>query len=92
MKPANQLTSNQNDYCFAYPGKIYAVYLPEGGTTKLDIREGLYEVRWYDPRHGGDLQIGTIDMIKGPGMKSIGFPPQDRGADWSVLIRSEKMR
>ena len=92
MEPANQLTSNPSDYCFAYPGKIYAVYLPEGGTTKLDLREGPYEVRWYDPRHGGDLQIGTIDMIRGPGMKSIGFPPQDRGADWSILISSRKMR
>jgi len=92
MEPANHLTSNQNDYCFALPGKIYTVYLPEGGTTKLDIMDGRYQVRWFDPRHGGDLQTGTIAMIKGPGMQSVGNPPQEQDADWSILIRRENMR
>ncbi len=30
MQNADELTNDNNDYCFAKTGEIYAVYLPEG--------------------------------------------------------------
>jgi len=33
MRHADALTSAENDYVFAKPGEVYAIYLPEGGTT-----------------------------------------------------------
>ena len=60
-----------------------------GTTTNIDLEEGTYTVHWYDPRNGGDLQIGSIEEIKGGGKPSIGYPPDDIAKDWAVLIRKK---
>ena len=54
MQPDNGRAANA--YVIAKPGRIYAVYLPKGGTTDLRIEEGSYTVQWYNPRTGGALQ------------------------------------
>lgn len=89
MKHHDELTEDQKDYCFAKPGEVYAVYLPQGGSTKIDLQPGNYSVQWYDPRHGGDLQKGSIESLSGPGEQSIGLPPGERKQDWVVLIRKK---
>jgi hypothetical protein len=87
MRPDNDLTANAADYCFAKPGQVYAIYLPDGGSTELRLGEGTYSVHWYNPRSGGDLLRGSVRQITGPGSKSIGKAPQDEGKDWTVLVR-----
>jgi hypothetical protein len=89
MSPADELTSNENDYCFALPSKVYAVYLPEGGTTALDLEQNTetFDIKWYNPRAGGELRDGTAKFIHGPGKQSIGLPPYDKNKDWLALIR-----
>ena len=37
MQHHDELTSAPDDYCFADPGQVYAIYLPRGGTTDLDL-------------------------------------------------------
>ncbi len=82
-------TSAKDDYCFAKPGDIYAIYLPAGGTTNLDVDSNLatFTVQWYNPRSGGPLRTGTIRTISGPGSVVIGHPPQDNNKDWVVLVK-----
>lgn len=88
MHSADGLTISNDDYCFAKAGEVYAVYLPEGGTTSLLLKhEGDYSVKWYNPRKGGDLLNGTIKKIKGPGEISIGYPPDKKTDDWVSLIK-----
>jgi hypothetical protein len=93
MKNADALIGNpKNDnskYCLAQPGRIYVVYLPNGGTTTLDLglAAGVYSVAWYNPRLGGALQAGSLAAISGPGTKTIGTPPSDPQEDWVALIR-----
>ncbi len=89
MTPANQLISNEDDYCFVKEGEVYAIYLKNGGSTELDLGEnkGSFKIRWYNPRAGGGLIKGTMAKIKGPGKVSIGEPRSDREKDWVVLIR-----
>ncbi|MFO0849598.1 MAG: DUF5060 domain-containing protein [Gemmataceae bacterium] len=36
----------------AEPGRQYAVYLPKGGSVKLDVPAGKFRGRWYNPRTG----------------------------------------
>jgi hypothetical protein len=88
-EPDNGLVSAKGALCLAKPGQIYAIYLPQGGTTNLDLgnRPTTYTVRWYDPRNGGPLQTGTVAEIKGPGPVAIGRPPGDKDKDWVVLIK-----
>ncbi|MHC4720548.1 MAG: putative collagen-binding domain-containing protein [Planctomycetota bacterium] len=76
-------------WCLAEPGKVYAVYLPEGGTTQLNLAEGTYIVQWYNPRTGGKLQNGSVAEVTGPGMVSLGNPPAGPDKDWVILCKVE---
>ncbi len=89
MRHRDELTPQLGDYVFAREGEIYAVYLPEGGTADLDLRgvRGTFEVRWYDPRFGGDLQEGTVRTVEGGGLRGLGMPPRDSDKDWAILVR-----
>ena len=76
-------------YCFASPGNIYVVYLPEGGDGSIDLsgHPGTYSVSWYDPRNGGGLQQSEESQVMGGGPVSLGPAPDYPGKDWVCLIR-----
>jgi hypothetical protein len=65
------------------------VYLPDGGTTSIDLgtSAATYSVRWFDPRLGGALQAGSVEFVTGPGDVALGAAPGDAGQDWAVLLR-----
>jgi hypothetical protein len=89
MTPADQLTSVKYDYCFIKEGEVYAIYLPDGGTTELDLSDydSEFEVKWYNPRTGGTLINGSLSDLKGGGWKNIGTPPESQNEDWAVVIK-----
>jgi len=88
MKSMDNITSSATDYCFALPDEIYAIYIPAGDSTSLDLgaSSSPYQVKWYNPRTGGTLQDGSIQQITGPGYQAIGIPPEDKAQDWVCLI------
>jgi len=88
MVPADGLVDHRA-WCFAKPGYLYLLYLPRGGTAKLNVGKvtAQYGVRWYNPRKGGTLQKGSLATVKGPGTVSLGGPPSDPGKDWAVLVK-----
>jgi len=88
MTPADSLVSN--GWCLAKPGQVYAVYLPDGGTTDMNLTAGRYTVQWYNPRAGGELQNGSVTKITGPGKVCLGNPPADSSKDWVVLVANEE--
>jgi hypothetical protein len=89
MDHHDELTTAKEDYCFAKPGSVYAVYLPKGGTTQLNLQghSKTFTVKWYDPRQGGSIRDGSVKNITGPAKVSLGFPPSQVDKDWVVLIR-----
>jgi len=89
MRHADELTPAMDDYVLAKPGQVYAVYLPDGGTTTLDLSQatGRFEVKWYDPRAGGELRDGSVRVVDGGGSRSLGKAPSDASSDWAVLVR-----
>ena len=91
MIPSDQLISSKEGYCLAKEGEIYAVYLQNGGTSDLDLRDidSEFEVKWYNPRKGGSLVEGSSKTITGGAWKNIGTPPSDLSEDWAVLIRAK---
>ncbi|MCG8364069.1 MAG: hypothetical protein MJA27_12155, partial [Pseudanabaenales cyanobacterium] len=76
-------------YCFAKPGEIYLVYLPNGGTSELDLRNasGRFAVRWFNPREGGPVQRGSVRRVRAGEVVSLGEAPSDREEDWLVVVR-----
>ncbi len=93
MSNQDALVGNQrNDnsrYCFAKPGSLYLVYLPDGGTASLGLEQadGIFSVKWYDPRHGGDLSEGSVTEVRGGSEVSLGQPPRDDAEDWLIVVR-----
>jgi hypothetical protein len=94
MAPHDELTPAEDDYCLADPGNIYAVYLPAGGAPELDLGEStaMFEIRWFNPRLGGPLQIGTISSVTGPGKVALGQPREDTDKDWVARVERVKPR
>jgi cytochrome oxidase assembly protein ShyY1 len=96
MKNTDNLIGNMSNdnskYCFSNPGKVYVIYLPNGGSTDLDLgnKKGSYHITWYDPRQGSALQTGSKSKIKGIGKISLGFPPSAPSNDWVILVRSDE--
>ncbi|MBL7189909.1 MAG: DUF5060 domain-containing protein [Phycisphaerae bacterium] len=89
MDHHDELTAAVDDYCFAKPGEIYAVYYPGGSITSLDLGDSsaTFTVQWYNPRTGGPLKTGVITTITGPGSPVIGSPPNSPDKDWVALIK-----
>ena len=88
MKNANALVGNStNDnskYCFAKPGELYLVYLPHGGTTRLDLAgvTGTFRVQWFNPREGGQPRPANR-TISGGSQATLTAPD---GNDWLAVI------
>ena len=89
MRTRDDLTPAGNDYVFAKDGQVYAIYIANGNTTDLDLSglSGAFEVRWYDPRYGGELQNGTVASVEGGAIRNLGFAPEKLKADWVALVR-----
>ncbi|MEX2026656.1 MAG: putative collagen-binding domain-containing protein [Pirellulaceae bacterium] len=80
--------SDNSRYCFAKPGEVYLVYLPQGGTAELDLagEDGTYNVEWFNPRTGGGLTRGSVSEIRGGGKPSLGAPPAEAQDDWLIVV------
>ena len=90
MEAANSLTPATDDYVFALPGQLYAIYLPSGGTSTLNLAgaTGAFTVSWYNPRTGGALVSGAVSQVTGGGTVSLGAPPSPTNEDWVALVAS----
>nr|MBI1231779.1 DUF5060 domain-containing protein [Cytophagales bacterium] len=95
MENHNTLVGNERDdnskYCFAQSGELYLVYLPEGGSTSLDLTNasGSFSVHWYDPRNGGNLQKSSLETVRGGNVVEVGKAPSLPNEDWLVVIKRE---
>jgi hypothetical protein len=94
MQNADELIGNPDHgtsrYCFAKTNETYLVYLPEGGSTSLDLSNALgeYEVRWFNPRQGGELRRGSTESVTGGASVSLGNAPDNAMEDWLVVVRA----
>lgn len=92
MEPMDSLLNAENENfggaeVFAAIGDIYAVYLPStngGEWLNLQGVDGVYQLRWFDPRTG---QIQTSNSnIPGNSNIHLGMPPSQLGQDWVALV------
>ncbi|UCF35645.1 MAG: DUF5060 domain-containing protein [Acidobacteriota bacterium] len=85
MKGADELLQGEG-YVFAQPGAVYALYLISPQDARIELPEAEFSVQWYDPRSGGPLQAGSLELVKGPGLQPVGLPPNSEGMDWVCLL------
>jgi hypothetical protein len=90
MENADALADNprhgNSAYCLAKPGEVYLVYLPEGGSTQLDLSGagGTFTVQWFNPRQGGPLSPASPPAAAGGGAHTLAAPSTD---DWLAVVR-----
>jgi hypothetical protein len=95
MQNADALVGNiRNDnskYCLAQPDAEYLIYLPNGGSTELDLSAatGDFSVKWFNPRAGGELQSGSVKSVAAGGKVTLGNSPSDPQQDWAILLRKQ---
>jgi hypothetical protein len=84
--------SDNSKYCLAKKGEVYLIYLPNGGTTEIDLTgvAGIYSAMWFNPRSGSALQPGTVAKVAGGSKALIGFPPTATDMDWLAVLRITK--
>ncbi len=70
-------TANGSDYVFEKNNEVYAVYMPSGGSTNINLPAGNWVVQWYNPRNG------VMQSTTAPVTNSISAPD---GNDWAALI------
>lgn len=88
MQAANERLGGADGYVFADEQDQFAVYLPGGGSSAtLDLPEGTFTARWFDPRTGGALQTGSRARVEGGTDIALGAPPRAVDRDWVVLVR-----
>ncbi|MFC1569299.1 DUF5060 domain-containing protein [bacterium] len=75
-----------NAWALVQPDSTYLLYLKNGGSTEVDLPEGYFDVRWFDPRNGGELLTGSVRQIVGGNAASIGEAPNEPDLDWACLI------
>lgn len=90
MSNENSLSSNSSSWCLRKTGEEYIVFLKDGGETTLDLSgtSGSFDVRWYDPRSGGGLQLGSVPTVEGGSPSPLGDAPSESTSDWVVLVRA----
>jgi hypothetical protein len=87
MENMNHLV--ENAYCLAMENKIYAIYYLGPKISSIDLRdaEGVFEVKWYNPREGGELFDGSITKLTGGKKSDPGLPTAySNSSDWLCLL------
>jgi len=79
-EPHDELVGD-SAFCLAEPGKLYAAYLPFGGSVSIKLEPGRYETRWFNARSGRQI---SLPPAEGPRWNSPAAP--DHG-DWALLLK-----
>lgn len=80
-EPRDDLVDGGYAYCLAEVGKLYALYLPFGGSISVKLEPGRYQAAWFNSRTG---QTFPLAVAEGPQWKSPAAP--DSG-DWALLLK-----
>ena len=73
MEPADGLLGDPSGQVFALPGEVYALYLPDGGETTLDLSgaAGVFDLHWYDVETG---DWSDAETVEGGGVVDLPVP------------------
>ena len=77
-----------NGWCLGKDFDTYIIYLPNGGTTSINIT-GDYSLKWFDPRTGVLTQGSVTEVSTGENV-SLGTAPYQTTEDWVILLQNNQ--
>ena len=79
----------KNAWTLKKDGAFYLLYFKDGGTADIQLPEGEYTMKWYDPRndtlHDGESLIATDGSSQ-----ALGTSPNENASDWVCIIERMK--
>ena len=94
MKPADKIVSPRANYAFAMDDDVIVIYIPSGGASSVKLNpQKSYEMKWFDPRNGGDLFNSNeseeiITNVSELNFKIGSREEYDLAKDWVAILRS----
>ena len=86
MESRDELTRNNNDYCFVKEGQLYLIYQKKGGPLNLDLSVGRFKYGYFNPRTGdGADSLLYTNQVEGSARHTFTAPDNQ---DWLLIIRS----
>ena len=80
--PHDELVNNGN-YCLADPGKLYVIYLPNGGDVTIQLQSGHYTAYWFSAMTGEKIDLPPVE---GASWTSPSAPDRN---DWAILLQAK---
>ena len=91
MESRDDLIKNSEGYCFAKPGEVYAIYIPNRNENVLlstpELEGKTVLISWFQPRTG-DTYFNEKEIVATQEIQ-LGLPPQKDGLDWVVLVKTK---
>jgi hypothetical protein len=91
MSNRNNLSINNTTWCLADTSGTNIVVFLVIGVQSVNVTgfasSMTWNVSWYDPRAGGSLQSGSVTILSGGGVRSLGSAPYSVDQDWAVLLK-----
>jgi hypothetical protein len=84
--PHDELVNDEN-YCLADPGNVYAIYLPHGGKATVQLGPGKYHAEWFNATSG--QRYPSTEDVTGPSWTSSNPPDEAGSPDWAILLRKQ---
>jgi len=85
-KSGTSLKIVDSGFCLAEDGRIYLVYLADGGVVNVAVKKGSYEATWINAQNTSDRRhVGTTNSGKNLSA------PQD-GDDWLLFLTAEDVK
>ena len=84
MKSMDNLTSNEDDYCFIKENEIYLIYLKAGKAFQIDLSQVTKKMKgsWFNPKTGNF--VGKSFRVS-PG-KQVNIPAPPSENDWLLYL------
>ena len=80
LEPHDELVGS-GAFCLAEPGRLYVIYLSDGGEVTVELEPGAYEVQWFNPRSGTYSEAQIVS-----GSRWTSAPAADDG-DWVIFLK-----
>jgi hypothetical protein len=79
LEPHPEL-ADTNALCLAEPGRRYVLYFPHGNSARLEIAEGNYNAKWFNPRTGDWRKAKLAPAARWTA------PAAPDAKDWALLL------
>ena len=84
LEPAPELV-NEGVRCLAQKGRMYVLYLPEGGKATIKLEGGPYAAKLFNPRTGRWFEKGEVNS------SSWTSPLMVDTEDWIILLQNDAL-